>query len=172
MANHEMHAEWIDVDRTFIDTLQKQLDKNIIAVGTTSLRTLENLYWIGVKLMKADQQLSGGVDTEQELLTVSQWEPYEFPDQDIPASAALKFLSDWMEKNKMEKLVTKTQILIAPGYTFRIVKGLITNFHQPQSTLLLLVAALVGKDWKKIYTHALQNDYRFLSYGDGSLLWR
>ena len=172
MANHEMHAEWIDVDRTFIDTLQKQLDKNIIAVGTTSLRTLENLYWIGVKLMKADQQLSGGVDTEQELLTVSQWESYEFPDQDIPASAALKFLSDWMEKNKMEKLVTKTQILIAPGYTFRIVKGLITNFHQPQSTLLLLVAALVGKDWKKIYTHALQNDYRFLSYGDGSLLWR
>ncbi len=172
MANHEMHAEWIDVDRTFIDTLQKQLDKNIIAVGTTSLRTLESLYWIGVKLMKADQQLSGGVDTEQELLTVSQWEPYEFPDQDIPASAALKFLSDWMEKNKMEKLVTKTQILIAPGYTFRIVKGLITNFHQPQSTLLLLVAALVGKDWKKIYTHALQNDYRFLSYGDGSLLWR
>lgn len=172
MADHEMHAEWMDVDRTFIDTLQKQSDKNIIAVGTTSLRTLESLYWIGVKLMKADQQPCGAGGLEQELLTVSQWEPYDVPNQNISFSTALKYLSDWMEKNNMEKLVTKTQILIAPGYTFRIVKGLITNFHQPQSTLLLLVAALVGKDWKKIYNYALQNDYRFLSYGDGSLLWK
>ena len=172
MADHEMHAEWLDVDRTFIDTLQKQLDKNIIAVGTTSLRTLESLYWIGVKLMQADQKQSGSISKEPDLLTISQWEPYDFPNQDIPASAALKYLSDWMEKNNMETLVTKTQILIAPGYTFRIVKGLITNFHQPQSTLLLLVAALVGKDWKNIYNYALQNDYRFLSYGDGSLLWK
>ena len=172
MADHEMHAEWLDVDRTFIDTLQKQLDKNIIAVGTTSLRTLESLYWIGMKLMKADQKHSGTASIEPDLHTISQWEPYDFPNQDIPASSALKYLSDWMEKNNMEKLVTKTQILIAPGYTFRIVKGLITNFHQPQSTLLLLVAALVGKDWKNIYNYALQNDYRFLSYGDGSLLWK
>ena len=172
MADHEMHAEWLDVDRTFIDTLQKQLDKNIIAVGTTSLRTLESLYWIGMKLMKADQKHSGTASIEPDLLTISQWEPYDFPNQDIPASSALKYLSDWMEKNNMETLVTKTQILIAPGYTFRIVKGLITNFHQPQSTLLLLVAALVGKDWKNIYNYALQNDYRFLSYGDGSLLWK
>ena len=172
MADHEMHAEWLDVDRTFIDTLQKQLDKNIIAVGTTSLRTLESLYWIGVKLMQADQKQSGSISKEPDLLTISQWEPYDFPNQDIPAAAALKYLSDWMGKNNMEKLVTKTQILIAPGYTFRIVKGLITNFHQPQSTLLLLVAALVGKDWKNIYNYALQNDYRFLSYGDGSLLWK
>ena len=172
MADHEMHAEWIDVDRGFIDTLQEQINKNIIAVGTTSLRTIESLYWIGLKLMQADQKHSGTNSKEPDLLTISQWEPYDLPNQDIPAPAALRYLSDWMDKNKMEKLVTKTQILIAPGYTFRIVKGLITNFHQPQSTLLLLVAALVGQDWKKIYNHALQNNFRFLSYGDGSLLWR
>ena len=85
---------------------------------------------------------------------------------------ALKSLLEWMNKNKMERLITKTQILIAPGYDFKIVKGLITNFHQPQSTLLLLVAALIGGDWRKIYDYALQKDFRFLSYGDGCLLWK
>ena len=90
----------------------------------------------------------------------------------INATEALQYLVKWMDENKLERLVTKTQILIAPGYEFKIVKGLITNFHQPQSTLLLLVAALIGEDWKTIYNYALQNDFRFLSYGDGSLLWR
>lgn len=163
MSGHDMHAEWIDVDRSFIANLKDQLDKNIIAVGTTSLRTLESLFWLGLKCKHPGNN---------ETIFVSQWDPYDLPSEPLTAPAALEQLLAWMEKNKLERLVTKTQILIAPGYTFRIVKGLITNFHQPQSTLLLLVAALVGKDWKKIYNHALQNNYRFLSYGDGSLLWR
>ncbi len=166
MADHEMHAEWIDVDRHFIENLNDQLDKNIIAVGTTSLRTLESLYWLGLKCMHP-----GNNETVPETVSISQWDPYDLQSEQLPASVALGQLLAWMEKNKLEKLITKTQILIAPGYTFRIVKGLITNFHQPQSTLLLLVAALVGNNWKKIYRHALQNNYRFLSYGDGSLLW-
>jgi len=166
MADHEMHAEWIDVDRHFIANLKDQLDKNIIAVGTTSLRTLESLYWLGLKCMHP-----GYNETAPETVSISQWDPYDLQSEQLPASIALGQLLAWMEKNKLEKLITKTQILIAPGYTFRIVKGLITNFHQPQSTLLLLVAALVGNNWKKIYHHALQNNYRFLSYGDGSLLW-
>lgn len=166
MADHEMHAEWIDVDRHFIANLKDQLDKNIIAVGTTSLRTLESLYWLGLKCMHP-----GNNETVPETVSISQWDPYDLQSEQLPASIALGQLLAWMEKNKLEKLITKTQILIAPGYTFRIVKGLITNFHQPQSTLLLLVAALVGNNWKKIYHHALQNNYRFLSYGDGSLLW-
>jgi len=166
MADHEMHAEWIDVDRHFIANLKDQLDKNIIAVGTTSLRTLESLYWLGLKCMHP-----GNNETVPETVSISQWDPYDLQSEQLPASIALGQLLAWMEKNKLEKLITKTQILIAPGYTFRIVKGLITNFHQPQSTLLLLVAALVGNNWKKIYRHALQNNYRFLSYGDGSLLW-
>lgn len=163
MSGHDMHAEWIDVDRSFIANLKDQLDKNIIAVGTTSLRTLESLFWLGLKCKHPGNN---------ETVFVSQWDPYDLPSEPLTAPVALEQLLAWMEKNKLERLVTKTQILIAPGYTFRIVKGLITNFHQPQSTLLLLVAALVGKDWKKIYNHALQNNYRFLSYGDGSLLWR
>ena len=92
--------------------------------------------------------------------------------KNIPIKNALISLLEWMERNKMEKFVTKTQILIAPGYEFKIAKGLITNFHQPQSTLLLLVAALIGDNWKKVYDHALHHDFRFLSYGDGSLLWK
>jgi S-adenosylmethionine:tRNA ribosyltransferase-isomerase len=104
-------------------------------------------------------------------LALSQWEAYEYAKENILVKDALQALLDWMNKNDFERLVTKTQILIAPGYPFKIVKGLITNFHQPQSTLLLLVAALIGKDWKRVYEYALQNDFRFLSYGDGSLLW-
>ena len=103
---------------------------------------------------------------------ISQWEVYEREGKEIPAKEALSALLEWMKANKLERLVTKTQILIAPGYQFRIINGLITNFHQPQSTLLLLVAALIGEDWRKVYEYALNNDFRFLSYGDGSLLWR
>jgi S-adenosylmethionine:tRNA ribosyltransferase-isomerase len=156
LREHDMHAEWMDVSKTTIENILNNLDKNIIAVGTTSLRTIESLYWLGVKQ-------SG------ELL---QWEAYELAEKNIPVKDALKYLLKWMNKNKLERLIAKTQILIAPGYSFKIVKGLITNFHQPQSTLLLLVAAMIGDNWKKVYDHALQNDFRFLSYGDGCLLWR
>ena len=168
MQEHDMHAEWIDVSKTTIENILQTLDNNIIAVGTTSLRTIESLYWLGRK----PELRSGYIISERSSgIQVSQWEAYNLAEKNIPAKEALLSLLNWMSKNKLERLVAKTQILIAPGYEFKIVKGLITNFHQPQSTLLLLVAALIGKDWEKIYEHAMQNDFRFLSYGDGSLLW-
>ena len=105
-------------------------------------------------------------------MEITQWEAYERKDKDITADVSLSALLEWMKANKLERLVTKTQILIAPGYQFRIINGLITNFHQPQSSLLLLVAALIGNDWRKVYNYAMENEFRFLSYGDGSLLWR
>lgn len=161
MEGHEMHAEWIDVPADVIEELIKNLQGNIIAVGTTSLRTIESLYWLGSKTKESSDNLS-----------LHQWEPYENAGENIPVKESLENLLSWMKKNKMTRLIAKTQLLIAPGYDFKIVKGLITNFHQPQSTLLLLVAALAGDDWKKVYDYALQNDFRFLSYGDGSLLLR
>ena len=162
MQEHTMHAEWIDISKATIENILQNLDNKIIAVGTTSLRTIESLYWLGVK---------NSVVGSQNSVEILQWEAYELACENYTPEDALKSLLRWMEKNKMERLVTKTQILIAPGYSFKIVKGLITNFHQPQSTLLLLVAALIGTDWKKVYDYALHNDFRFLSYGDGSLLW-
>ncbi len=164
MDEHDMHAEWIDVSRSCIETLLKSLGGNVITVGTTSLRTVESLYWIGRKAVSGEwSMVSGGI---------SQWEVYDRKDKNITAKESLTALLDWMKANKLERLVTKTQILIAPGYQFRIINGLVTNFHQPQSTLLLLVAALIGEDWRKVYEFALNNEFRFLSYGDGSLLWR
>jgi S-adenosylmethionine:tRNA ribosyltransferase-isomerase len=170
MAEHEMHAEWIDVSKRTMETLLHNLDRSIIAVGTTSLRTIESLYWMGLKKSGVGSRETGDVSDSAESL--SQWEPYELAHHNIPVKDALRALLHWMDQNNMERLVTTTQILIAPGYDFKIVNGLITNFHQPQSTLLLLVAAFIGGDWRKVYDHALQNDFRFLSYGDGCLLWR
>ncbi len=168
MHEHDMHAEFIDVAKTTIENILRNLDNNIIAVGTTSLRTIESLYWLGRKPELCSDHVNGiGVP-----LSVSQWEAYEATENTISPKEALESLLQWMNKNNIERLLAKTQILIAPGYEFKIVKGLITNFHQPQSTLLLLVAALIGKDWKEVYDYALQNDFRFLSYGDGSLLWK
>ncbi len=165
MLEHEMHAEWIDVSKTTIEHILKSLDNNIVAVGTTSLRTIESLYWLGVKSQES-------LVVSRQPIQLLQWEAYEMDVADISAKDSLQSLLNWMKDNKLERLIAKTQILIAPGYDFKIVKGLVTNFHQPQSTLLLLVAALIGKDWKEVYDYALQNDFRFLSYGDGSLLWK
>ncbi|MBL0131961.1 MAG: S-adenosylmethionine:tRNA ribosyltransferase-isomerase [Chitinophagaceae bacterium] len=170
MQDHEMHAEFIDVSATTIKNILDNLDNPIIAVGTTSLRTMESLYWLGRK-PELRSGIMNGTGVPFSDLRVSQWEAYALMKEKVTAKFALKALLEWMDKNKLERLVTKTQILIAPGYTFKIVKGLITNFHQPQSTLLLLVAALIGSDWRNVYDYALQNDFRFLSYGDGSLLW-
>ena len=172
MKEHEMHAEYIDVTKAFIENIIDNLENNnnIIAVGTTSLRTIESLYWIGVKHYKiytAEFRIDPNSSFE-----LTQWEVYELSKEKISVRDALKSLLDWMDKKGLKRLVTKTQILIAPGYQFKIANGLITNFHQPQSTLLLLVAAFIGDDWRKVYDQALQNGYRFLSYGDGSLLWR
>ncbi len=170
MQEHEMHAEWIDVSKKTIENILKNLDNNIIAVGTTSLRTLESLYWLGVKQF-GFRSSKFGVESDRSL-SLLQWEAYDLNEKNLDVKDSLESLLNWMEKNKLEHLVAKTQILIAPGYDFKIVNGLITNFHQPQSTLLLLVAALIGDDWRKVYDYAMQNDFRFLSYGDGSLLWR
>ena len=164
MQEHEMHAEFIDVSKFFIKKLIQQLDQTIITVGTTSLRTIESLYWLGVKT-----KLNPSID--QNALHITQWEPYELSIDNITAKDALISLLNWMDQQQTERLITKTQIIIAPGYQFKIIKALITNFHQPQSTLLLLVAAITGDNWRKIYNYALENDFRFLSYGDGNLLW-
>jgi S-adenosylmethionine:tRNA ribosyltransferase-isomerase len=169
MEQHEMHSEFIDVSRKTIEHIISKLDDTVIAVGTTSLRTIESLYWIGVKLSIRNRQWTTA--SKQQVIELNQWEAYDMPIQDMPAKEALQSILYWMEKNKMQRLVTKTSIIIAPGYKPRIAKALITNFHQPQSTLLLLIAALIGDDWRKVYSHALKNDFRFLSYGDGCLLW-
>ncbi len=164
MQDHEMHAEWIDISYTMIEGLILQLNKSIVAVGTTSLRTLESIYWMGVKakLQPSIKQLN-----------INQWEVYEIPlvNCNISATEALSALLKWLQSNHLKKLFTKSKILIAPGYQFKIANALITNFHQPQSTLLLLVAAAIGDDWRKIYDYAIRHNFRFLSYGDGSLLF-
>jgi S-adenosylmethionine:tRNA ribosyltransferase-isomerase len=163
MAGHEMHAEWIEVERETLMRLLSEPQRKIVAVGTTSLRTLESLYWIGCKLLD-------GKPIDWYGIAVLQWEPYELKGGYTTAEA-LSAIVAYMDEQNLKRLITRTQILIAPGYTFRIVKGLITNFHQPQSTLLLLVAALIGENWQKVYDYAMQNKFRFLSYGDGSLIW-
>ncbi|MET0637043.1 MAG: S-adenosylmethionine:tRNA ribosyltransferase-isomerase [Chitinophagaceae bacterium] len=161
MEGHDMHAELIDVKKETIVQLVNHLSKGITAVGTTSLRTLESLYWFGVQA--TEYQLS------EDLPTLDQWMPYDHP-SDIPAGDALMALVRWMEERKIENFVAKTRILVAPGYKPRVISSLVTNFHQPGSTLLLLVAALIGENWKKMYAYAMQHGFRFLSYGDGCLV--
>jgi S-adenosylmethionine:tRNA ribosyltransferase-isomerase len=164
LGEHEMHSEFIDVSLETIIAIAQHLPKNLIAVGTTSLRTLESLYWMGVKV-----HVNSQLDLSE--IGIQQWDAYDLP-QDIPVNIALESLVKYMEDKNINRLITKTQLLIAPGYTLRMVDAILTNFHQPQSTLLLLIHAFVGEEWKTIYQFALENEYRFLSYGDGSLLWR
>jgi S-adenosylmethionine:tRNA ribosyltransferase-isomerase len=169
MKDHEMHAEFIEIPDNFIETLLQLNNKNIITVGTTSLRTIESLYWMGAKINELTK--AGHKIITIEDISVQQWDPYEIHST-ISSTSALLLLLNWMKENHLKQLITKTQIIIAPGYSFKIINGLITNFHQPQSTLLLLVAALIGDHWKSVYQYALTNDFRFLSYGDGCLLWK
>jgi len=164
MEGHDMHPEYIDVSRSTIEKLVASLDQPIFAVGTTSLRTLESLYWMGTKTLP-----NPAIDFDD--VAVQQWDPYEQTSKEISASESINALLHWMSLRKMERILTKTKLLIAPGYPFRIIDGLITNFHQPQSTLLLLVSALIGDEWKKVYQYALENEFRFLSYGDGCLFF-
>ncbi len=171
LEKHEMHSEFIDVTKVSIENILQKLDNNIIAVGTTSMRTIESLYWLGVKSRKTEFRSVTAQPEQSSGIHLSQWEVYDELEQTVSAKEALQSLLSRMKKNNMERIAAKTSIIIAPGYRPRIVKALITNFHQPQSTLLLLVAALIGKDWHMVYDYALQNDFRFLSYGDGSLLW-
>jgi S-adenosylmethionine:tRNA ribosyltransferase-isomerase len=163
ISDHHMHCEHFFVTRETINELLENHGR-IIAVGTTSVRTIESLYWLGVKAINYPQS---NIDD----LKVGQWEPYD-NDQDIPVKTALKALSDLMAKHKYRSISASTKIIIIPGYKFRVITGMITNFHQPKSTLLLLISAWTGTDWHKIYAYALENGFRFLSYGDSSLLFK
>ncbi len=174
MQGHEMHAEVIDIT---LDTLRQiataLANRNtgidnapqLIAVGTTSLRTIETLYWMGVKA-----KLNPGYNIDE--LEIKQWDVYEPALHiNLTANEAILALISWLQQHNMQRIVCKTQIMIAPSYQLKMATALVTNFHQPDSTLLLLVAAVVGDNWKTIYNYALRHDFRFLSYGDGSLLF-
>jgi S-adenosylmethionine:tRNA ribosyltransferase-isomerase len=164
-GDHVMHKEYFQVTRSFLEKIQQQLPHPIVTVGTTSMRTLESLFWLAVQLHLQPNQ-------HPERLHVEQWEAYENMSRILKPAEAIDTLLKWLDVQGLNELVATTQLLIASGYVFQLTDGLITNFHQPGSTLLLLVGALVGEDWKKIYQFALENDFRFLSYGDGSLLWK
>lgn len=178
---HNMHAEFIEVEKQLIQylleqALQKEANnptkKNtapIVAVGTTSLRTIESLYWMGVKAHLNVQTNHKNID--QQNLHLGQWEAYELAEHQIPVHISMNALINWLDENQTNKLIAKTQLMVSPGYQFKICEGLITNFHQPKSTLLLIIAAIAGAQWKSVYDHALKNAYRFLSYGDGCLFW-
>lgn len=161
ISGHTMHTEYISVRRSTLEKLVKH-GANAIAVGTTSVRTLESLYYVGLRL-------ANNPDATEEQLHIDQWEPYEI-EAILTPTAALQNIIDYLDRNRMSVFHGSTQIIIAPGYKYKIVKMLVTNFHQPQSTLLLLVSAFVNGDWTKIYDYALNHDFRFLSYGDSSLL--
>ncbi len=175
ITDHEMHAEVFEITTTTLTDLieiakQKELNPAqytpVIAVGTTTLRTLETLYWLGVKLIHNPSL------RENKDLHLVQWDAYvtnnnSDTNNSIPVKDALGTLLSWMQSHQMDQLITSTQLMIVPGYSFKIANGLVTNFHQPKSTLLLIIAAITGDKWKNIYQHAIDNQYRFLSYGDG-----
>lgn len=161
IADHEMHEEYIEVRKALIEKIVAA-GGEAVAVGTTSVRTLESLYFLG-------ELVAENPSVTQDELHVNQWTPYN-REHSLTTVDSLKALLDWMERNGLDRVHSHTQIMIAPGYRYRIVKAIVTNFHQPKSTLLLLVSAFVDGDWRTIYDYALANGFRFLSYGDSSLL--
>ncbi|MEI6433634.1 MAG: S-adenosylmethionine:tRNA ribosyltransferase-isomerase [Bacteroidota bacterium] len=163
IGDHLMHHEKIIVSRETIEQLLENTDRPVFAVGTTAARTLESLYWLGCQLSTGDTLFHPNV---------SQWTPYHsYHSADIPAYQSLESLLKYLKKNDLESYSGETQLMIVPGYRYRLLSGLITNFHIPQSTLLLLVAAMIGAKWKEVYDFALANEYRFLSYGDVCLFF-
>jgi len=162
IGDHEMHSEYFFISQKVLTKIIERRNK-IIPVGTTSLRTLESLYWLGVKI------LANQFDIKKP--HIAQWDAYELP-QNVGTEIALLALLNFLINNNLDVLCASTQILIVPGYDFKLTAALVTNFHQPQSTLLLLIAALIGQNWKEVYNYALQNSIRFLSYGDSSILFR
>lgn len=163
VADHNMHAEWISISKKSIQKLLKHTGE-ITAVGTTTVRTLESLFWLGHKIYENPK-----IDPQN--LMVEQWMPYQNKES-LSLKESLETALKYMKNEKLEVLRFYTQIIIVPGYQFKVVDKIITNFHQPSSTLLLLVSAFIGEDWRKVYEHALQNNYRFLSFGDSSLLFK
>ena len=161
IGGHTMHREPFVVEKSFLELLSRRSTDPIVSVGTTSTRTLESLYYLGVQCIE-----KGGFDS------VSQWEPYRSEGYDYTIKEAIDALVACLDARGEDKLTAETRIIIVPGYRYRVIDYLVTNFHQPQSTLLLLIGALVGENWKKIYKFALENNFRFLSYGDSSLLQR
>ncbi len=162
IEEHIMHNERFSVGKNFITKLLENLNKTVIAVGTTSTRTLESLYWLGVKL-----ELSSNPNIS---IYIDQWMPYDiYYNIDLSLEKSLKNILDYLNINNLDVIEGYTQLMIVPGYKYKVINGLITNFHQPKSTLLLLVAALVDNKWKEVYNYALENNFRFLSYGDSCL---
>lgn len=167
IGGHEMHTEHITISLPTVEQIIKSTGNtsedrgNIIAVGTTSVRTLESFYWLGVKLLEGQESCD----------FLEQWECYHLP-QHYSIQESFGALKDFMLNNSVERILASTQIIIVPGYQMKVIDALVTNFHQPRSTLLLLISAVVGEDWKKIYQYAMNNDFRFLSYGDSSLLFK
>lgn len=164
LSGHEMHSEWFSVSRKILLKLRNHEYNRLIVAGTTGLRTIESLYAIGAQL------LLGNVS--HEIPAVSQWEMYEYDENAPSLEEALDAILKYLAERKLDSLHASSALLIAPTFTIRLADAIITNFHQPKSTLLVLVSGFIGENWSKVYEHALQNDYRFLSYGDSSLLWR
>lgn len=159
IGQHQMHTEKIFVSKSTITNIINHLENDVIAVGTTSVRTLESLYWYGVELLEKGKYFP---------MSIKQWQPYEKPTS-ISSKEALQTIIKFLDETNQDYIEGETQLIIAPCYKYRIVKGMVTNFHQPKSTLLLLVSAFIGEEWKKVYNYALSHDYRFLSYGDACL---
>ena len=160
IGEHEMHVEKIEISRSNIECILNHLRHTVIPVGTTTVRTIESVYWFGVKLSR---------NSKLDAMHVMQWDPYELESLSVSTEHAYKNVLQWMEEQGIEQLEGDTQLMIAPGYRYHVISGLITNFHQPKSTLLLLVSALVGDAWKECYRYALDHQFRFLSYGDSCL---
>ena len=160
IGEHEMHVEKVQITADQLSNLIKMNDRRLIAVGTTSVRTLESLYWFGVKLKR---------DPEIAMMHIDQWDPYLLEPATLSAAEAFELVLRWMQSHDTDHLDGETQLMIAPGYRYHVVDCLITNFHQPRSTLLLLVSALIGDRWHKCYRYALDHGFRFLSYGDSCL---
>ena len=160
IGEHEMHVEKIEISRSNIVCILNHLGHTVIPVGTTTVRTIESVYWFGVKLSR---------NAKLDAMHVMQWDPYELESLSVSTEHAFKNVLQWMDEQGIEQLEGDTQLMIAPGYRYHVISGLITNFHQPKSTLLLLVSALVGDAWKECYRYALDHEFRFLSYGDSCL---
>ena len=160
IGEHEMHVEKIEISRSNIECILNHLGHTVIPVGTTTVRTIESVYWFGVKLSR---------NSKLDAMHVMQWDPYELESLSVSTEHAYQNVLQWMDEQGIEQLEGDTQLMIAPGYRYHVISGLITNFHQPKSTLLLLVSALVGDAWKECYRYALDHQFRFLSYGDSCL---